>query len=535
MRRLPARTLLASAGLAAMIAALTLSPAGSQVRQRFSTVTTHNEADNAVVFLNLNTSGSGLSGQVGPAPYTSVATAGVFGVFAPSSTSAFGDGVVGLSSTGYGVVGEAVAGTFAAVYGQNFSLFGGPGVQGVSAGNGVVGQSTKTNGIVGQTSQPSGTTSAGVLGQDTANSDQFNDGVMGTTTNGAYGVEGTSSNDGVGGVHGLGTTGVGVRGDSTSNLGVLGVSSSEAGVEGISSSSFGVLGESTPSDGGHFISGSLSGAYGESNTGAGLFGQNDNTGTASGNAVDVGVFATSAAGDGLYATSTRFLGAFITNASTFDTMAVEATGSANPLFARASGGGTMTFDSGGNLTVSGTITGGAFATDRTRNPGTDLMTYQTQETELTVEDVGSAQLVRGTASVALASDFKQTIDGSSQYMVFLTPYGDTHGLYVSQRGPQGFVVRENGSGSSTVAFDYRIVARPYGAHTARLPHFASIVRPLQTNHDGGPVSRTEFARLTHAPALLPASRSNIKAKVLNRTFTPNHIPTAPAALRFTTR
>jgi hypothetical protein len=45
-----------------------------------------------------------------------------------------------------------------------------------------------------------------------------------------------------------------------------------------------------------------------------------------------------------------------------------------------------------------------------------------------------------------------------------------HGsLYVSQRTPSGFFVRENELGHSTVAFDYRIVGRPYGVAIQHLP------------------------------------------------------------------
>jgi hypothetical protein len=480
------------------------------VRQRFSVVTTHNEADNAVVYLNQNTSGSGLSGQVGPAPYSGIATAGVFGVFSPSSASAFGDGVVGLSSTGYGVVGEAVAGNFAAVYGQDFSAFGGPGVQGVSAGNGVVGQSSQTNAIVGQASQTTSAVAAGVLGQDTSNAGH-NDGVLGTTTNGGYGVEGMSSDAAQGGVHGLATTGTGVEGDSTS--------------------SFGVVGNTTAEDGGHFMSSSLSGAFGQSATGAGLLGINATPGSTPAPAInqDVGVFATSTQGNGLYADSTNRSGAAIENdGADFPTLLVQADNtSTTPLLVTAAAGGSMSLDSGGNLHVSGSITDASGTFARTRNPGSDLLTYHPQETESTVEDVGTARLINGSASVALAPDFAQSIDRSSRYLVFLTPAGDNHGLYIASRTAVGFVVRESQSGRSTLDFDYRIVARPYGARLARMPHDTTLVRTARSQ---GVASRAEFARLTTVRAM---PRKALLAK--HRTFTANHIPIAPGRLQLAPR
>jgi hypothetical protein len=46
---------------------------------------------------------------------------------------------------------------------------------------------------------------------------------------------------------------------------------------------------------------------------------------------------------------------------------------------------------------------------------------------------------------------------------------DTRGLYVSQKTPAGFQVREAQGGRSTFSFDYRIVARPLDADNDRLP------------------------------------------------------------------
>lgn len=579
MRRLPVRAILSSAGLAAMIAAFTLSPAGSAVRQRLSTVTSANEADNAFVYLNESTSGSGLSGQVGPAPYGSVATAGVFGVFSPSSTSAFGDGVVGLSSTGYGVVGEAVAGTYAAVYGQDFSAFGGPGVQGVSAGNGVVGQSSKSNAIVGQASQTTSSTSAGVLGQDTANSDEFNDGVEGTTTNGLFGVQGlATAADGIGGVGGYAASGAGV--------GVLGAGQGLAWNSYVNpdTSGWGVFGESSSADAGHFISTSGSGIAATSTTGFGTYSTDTDTATPSSTAppyYESGVYGQSNAGQGVYGVNLHNTGSGVG----YDTnryAGVYGFGNDGPgvegysfsdigmyakndninyptIFAENEAGttsGGISFyafndvtddytivDSKGDLYTSGSITSGSDTYQATtRNPGSDLTTYSAQHTEATVEDFGSAQLVNGTATIALASDFRQTINTALPYMVFLTPYGDNRGLYIASRTSAGFIVREAQSGRSTLAFDYRIVARPYGTLEARLPHLSTMHVAMLGQAEA---ARIKAARavgrfgLERGGGVAPMANVAVRAvahksPVLRQTFTANHIPLAPKA-QFTTR
>jgi hypothetical protein len=40
-------------------------------------------------------------------------------------------------------------------------------------------------------------------------------------------------------------------------------------------------------------------------------------------------------------------------------------------------------------------------------------------------------------------------------------------VYVTQKSQTGFTVLENPCGCSTIAFSYRIVAKPYGATLAR--------------------------------------------------------------------
>ncbi len=45
------------------------------------------------------------------------------------------------------------------------------------------------------------------------------------------------------------------------------------------------------------------------------------------------------------------------------------------------------------------------------------------------------------------------------YLVYVTPEGDSKGLYVTAKGPAGFEVREQQGGTSGVAFNYRVVAR----------------------------------------------------------------------------
>jgi hypothetical protein len=74
------------------------------------------------------------------------------------------------------------------------------------------------------------------------------------------------------------------------------------------------------------------------------------------------------------------------------------------------------------------------------------------------EDFGSMQLSNGVAEIVIEPEFAQTVNTEQNYHVYLTPNGDCKGLYISQKTPTSFEVRELGGGTSSVNFDYRIVA-----------------------------------------------------------------------------
>jgi hypothetical protein len=143
-------------------------------------------------------------------------------------------------------------------------------------------------------------------------------------------------------------------------------------------------------------------------------------------------------------------------------------------------------DADGNLTLAGSLTESSAAKQRTA--GTDELAYTAKQTENTIEDFGTAQLRNGGADVPLQADFRATMNLSKPYMVFLTPHGDNRGLYVASTSPQGFSIRESQGGRSTLAFDYRIVARPAGAESARLPRETHLAGPVPRRVIGHPMS-----------------------------------------------
>ncbi len=125
--------------------------------------------------------------------------------------------------------------------------------------------------------------------------------------------------------------------------------------------------------------------------------------------------------------------------------------------------GFFDVDGYGNIYASGSTMGDV----RTRG-GAEAVVYAPKTTESTLEDTGAAQLRAGEATVALDPTYAQSIDISRPYRVFLTPDGDTRGLYVAKKTATSFVVRETQGGHASIAFDYRIVAAAAGHGADRI-------------------------------------------------------------------
>jgi hypothetical protein len=125
-------------------------------------------------------------------------------------------------------------------------------------------------------------------------------------------------------------------------------------------------------------------------------------------------------------------------------------------------------DVDGEYLKNGTCVAGCTAATAT-SPGREVASYSDQVTTPTIEDFGEAQLSNGQSYVPLDPRFANIIERRTNYLVFITPEGPNRGLYVTQKTPEGFSVRENPGGQSTLAFSYRIVAKRYGESLSRLP------------------------------------------------------------------
>jgi len=172
--------------------------------------------------------------------------------------------------------------------------------------------------------------------------------------------------------------------------------------------------------------------------------------------IPVGVWGTADAGAGVAGENNSTVepaGVFVNFNSTAGSLAFEAEGTK----------GHCTMDIGGNLSCTGNI--GA-AIHLPNDNWTRL--YNIESPENWFEDFGSGQLSGGRAEVKLEPKFVTTVNSSMDYHVFLTPNGDSRGLYVARKTATSFEVREQGGGISSIAFDYRIVAKRKGYENVRM-------------------------------------------------------------------
>jgi hypothetical protein len=269
-----------------------------------------------------------------------------------------------------------------------------------------------------------------------------------------------------------------VEGDSrgSSTWGVYGVGAMADGVHGVTSSINGNSGTSGISTG---MSGSAHGVYGRSSNGQGVYGtsSSDNgveghsTGSGASGVAGIQRGTSSGSGDGVYAESadtTNFYEALEAKADSSNTYIFEGY--------NASTDALCTIDYNATLAC----TGGAVVKNlraRHRNAnGEHVLAYAAESATATIEDVGTARMDRGVANVAINPAFASVMD-RKWYYVFLTPLGDTRGLYVSMKTASAFQVRETEHGRSTLEFDYRIVAHPLDAENDRLPLAPAMRRP----------------------------------------------------------
>jgi len=452
-------------------------------------------------------------------------------------TSTSGTGVSGLSTSNSGVAGYTAGTTYntagvngkagavsgitqvnAGVWGDSYQQVG---VEGTSnQSDGVYGQSTGFNGVVGVSSVAIGVAGNSTSGTGMAGSSNTGAGMVGYTggtvlnTGGVIGIAGPrTSFSGISGIWG----------DAANHVGVQGTSNIYTGVQGSSVSGPGVQGNSTSGNGMHGVSANTSGIFGETSSTSGgdaaLYGYSHNNaigvfgfspkfgviGESGGNSAvggETSVFIngpaavwgdTSGAGYAVAGTTDNGVaGQFINSSASQEAMYVGNFYNGNSTVATLTGeAGGCTFFGNGDVLCEGKISSAVTLRDGEHA----VKTYSVQSAENWYEDAGSAQLVNGVVRVRLDPTFSETVNTEIEYHVFLTPNGDSEGLYVSNKTSSGFEVHEQHGGHSNIAFDYRIMAKRAGHENERLEDVTDHMKKQMENR----------ARMLRADKAAPAT------------------------------
>jgi hypothetical protein len=353
------------------------------------------------------------------------------------------------------------------------------------------------------------------------------------------GVGIVSSGKGVGGVGVLGKSElnfgvsgkgvVGVGGAST-NIGTFGSSGSGMGVRGVTHFGIGVDGIVAPSG---FGRESGIGVHGKAILGPGVFAESEQGQAVVAHGRGIGVYAFTGVPDdpeitgdiAVYASS-RGYGTFASGASVGvhgrsqsgdsvfgltvhgvairgdangilfeegDGIGVYGTGGINP----ALGGLAARFDGPVEINGSLTVLGQNHKAACVQHPdGSQRLLYSMESPESWFEDFGEGMLENGKASVALDEDFAYLVH-TDKYHVFLTPHGDSNGLYVSRRSTKGFEVHEQKGGTSSLTFSYRVVAKRKDIKGQRLAK----VTPSQTPKRPEILKEPELPQIKESRAL----------------------------------
>jgi len=390
-----------------------------------------------------------------------------------------GSAIVGATTTGVGLTAETYGeGKAAYLWSQADST---PNTQIVSAGqgdglqiathNGNALTSTSLNGYGGLFSNNStyqatvyasnaGAGNAGYFGNNSAGRVALA-GVNASTDPNAIATYGSVVNGK--GVYGISTAGTGIYGVSSSGTAVSAVSDSGTGLSVSSNSGTGLSASSSSGIALEVVAGGHLGVFshrsGYSSQASRVGGLPAVWGDMPGGGLSIAVAGT---------TDDGVAGLFLNNSAGNTTLSVSnaSTGGTRNFFRTfmaTTPDGVCGIGGGGDLSCTGQLKSLVDAGGGARK----VETYAVQSPENWMEDFGSGVLERGVAVVGIDPTFAETVSESADYHVFLTPNGDSKGLYVIRKTATSFEVRESGGGISSLAFDYRIVAKRRGFEAQR--------------------------------------------------------------------
>lgn len=136
----------------------------------------------------------------------------------------------------------------------------------------------------------------------------------------------------------------------------------------------------------------------------------------------------------------------------------------------------------GQYTDGSSISNKGYAVINTKNNGNKTVTYAATSTTVDVSTKGTGKLVNGTAKIVFDSNYSELTAKDKPVIVTVTPMGETKGVYIAEVTNDGFIVKENGNGTSNASFYWIAIGEKTNARELNVPS-ELLAKDFDTNLD----------------------------------------------------
>ncbi|HLO74809.1 MAG TPA: hypothetical protein VK164_12805 [Flavobacterium sp.] len=136
----------------------------------------------------------------------------------------------------------------------------------------------------------------------------------------------------------------------------------------------------------------------------------------------------------------------------------------------------------GQYTDGSSISNKGYAVVNTTKEGNKTVTYAATSTTVDVSTKGTGKLVNGTAKITFDTNYSQLTAKDKPVIVTVTPMGETKGVYIAEVTNNGFIVKENGNGTSNASFYWIAIGEKNNANELNVPS-ELLTKDFDTNLD----------------------------------------------------
>ena len=123
----------------------------------------------------------------------------------------------------------------------------------------------------------------------------------------------------------------------------------------------------------------------------------------------------------------------------------------------------------GQYTDGSNISNKGFAVLNKNQNGNKTITYVPTSTTVDVSTKGMGKLVNGKAFINFDDNYSDLITADKPIIVTVSPMGETNGVYVAEVTKNGFIIKENNNGTSSVNFYWIAIGEKHDASNLEVP------------------------------------------------------------------